>query len=256
MRKFNLEEFIEFIVFLGFATFLCYLLYTGKIYNFISPKMKGYMIFSFIFFTILALYKGNNIFSPQKNKFTGRSYIILIITLVIGFVAAKDGLDIGIASNKGVNLSAFNDIDKIKAPIKNEKDNSSLEEDNKSNTIIINEKNFYSSINEIGLNIDNYVGRKIKISGFVVLKEDYKKGEFVVARMLMACCAADAQVIGLMSIIDTEDLPKKDSWVEVEGVMDLSQERGVSTNNTFKIPVIKVERLTKIKKPESIYVYP
>jgi len=255
MRKFNLEGFLEFIVFLGFATFLCYLLYTGKIYNFISPRMKGYMIFSFVFFTILALYKGNNIFVPQKNKFTGRSYIILIITLVIGFIAAKDGLDISIAENKGLNLSTYSDNDKFKEPNKNEKYSSSIE-DNESKTIIINEKNFYNSINEIGLNVEKYAGKKVKISGFVFLKEDYKKGEFVVARMLMACCAADAQVVGLMSKIDTEELLEKESWIEVEGVIEVLEDMKSSTNSSIKIPVIKVERLTKIKKPENIYVYP
>jgi len=262
MRKFNFEEFIEFIVLLGYAVFFCYLLVTGKIYNFISPKMKGYMIFSFVIFTLLALYKGNNIFVPQKNRFVSRSYFILIITLVIGFIAAKEGLNTGISANKGLNLSTFSNSDKIKTPSKSEsikdknKNDISIESGNDTNIIIINEKNFYNSINELGMNVEKYKGEKVKISGFVFIKEGFEKDEFVVARMLMACCAADAQVIGIMSKLDTGIALEKDSWIEVEGIIEVKENKDSATNISFKIPVIKVEKVNKIKKPESIYVYP
>lgn len=43
MRKFNIEEFVKFIIFIAFNALLCYLMKTGKINNFINPKMFIYI---------------------------------------------------------------------------------------------------------------------------------------------------------------------------------------------------------------------
>lgn len=268
MKKFNLEEFINFIVLLGFATLFWYLLTTGKINNFIHPKMIKYMIFSFVLFTILAIYQGNKIFIPKYKKPISKSYFLLVTTLIIGFLAAEKGLTLDIATNKGVNLGTYIKSDKIKPPsaknneesIKGESRNNIEESENNfindQDTITINENNFYNAVNEMGGNSNKYIGKKIIISGFVFRKEGFKENEFVTARMLMACCAADSQVIGIMGRYDKAMNLEKDSWIQVEGIIETTEYKDESSNNSVVLPIINVVKVENITPPSNIYVYP
>jgi putative membrane protein len=269
MKKFNMEEFLNFIVLLGFSTFMYYLITTGKLSNFISPKMVKYIIFSFVVLTILTFYQGNKIFSPPNSRPISIGHWILMLTLIIGFTAAEKGVSLSITTNKGVNLPNYVKSDKLKVPSsynsedKNLKDKEIKEgymEGNtlveKDNTIVIDEQNFYKAVTEIGTNLDKYTGKKVTINGFVFKKEDLKEDEFVIARMSMACCAADAQVIGLMAKWDRTLELKKDSWVKVEGIIEEVEYKETGTNTNLTLPVIKVTNIENLTTPDNIYVYP
>jgi putative membrane protein len=268
MKKFNMEEFLTFIVLLGFSSFMYYLLTTGKINNFISPKMVKYIVFSLAVLTIITFYQGNKIFSPKSNRPISKGHWLLILTLIIGFTAAEKGLNLSIITNKGVNLPNYVKDDKLKAPNsdssqdKNPKDKETIEQGKenalveKQGTILIEEKNFYEAVNELGRNLDKYKGKNVTISGFVFKKEGLKKDEFVIARMSMDCCAADSQVIGMMAKWNrTLDL-KKDSWVKVEGIVEEVEYKEPGTNTNLILPVIRVNSIEKIATPDNIYIYP
>ncbi|MEG0773486.1 TIGR03943 family protein [Clostridium sp.] len=268
MRKFNVEEFLTFIVLLGFSTFTFYLLATGKVNSFISPKMVKYIIFSLVVFIVLTLYQGNKIFSPKTNRPVSKSHMILILTLFIGFTAAEGGLNLSIITNKGVNLPNYVKNDKLKVPSSNNskdeviKDDASIKEHQygasieKDGVVVIGDENFYKAVNELGTNLNKYKGKKIAISGFVLRKKEFKEDEFVIARMSMDCCAADAQVIGIMAKLDRAFEFKKDAWVSVEGIIEEIEYRDTVTNTDLILPIIKVSKIENIKTPENIYVYP
>lgn len=149
MKKFNIEEFFTFIVLLGFSTLFYYLIFTGKIKTFISPKMISYMMFALIMFTILTFYQGNKVFSPKNHKPISSSYILLLLALIIGFASAEKGINLAISENKTINLPSYAKRDKLKIPSSNSKDEkvseNRLKENlslTKGNTIAIDDSNF------------------------------------------------------------------------------------------------------------------
>jgi putative membrane protein len=263
-----MEEFLTFIVLLGFSTFTFYLLATGKVNSFISPKMVKYIIFSLGVFIVLTLYQGNKIFSPKTNRPVSKSHMILVLTLFIGFTAAEGGLNLSIITNKGVNLPNYVKNDKLKVPSSNNskdeivKDDFDIEEHQnnasieKDGVVVIEDANFYKAVNELGTNLNKYKGKRININGFVLRKKEFKEDEFVIARMSMDCCAADAQVIGIMAKLDRAFEFKKDAWVSVEGIIEEVEYRDTVTNTDLILPIIKVSKIENIKTPENIYVYP
>lgn len=263
MKKFNIEEFFTFIVLLGFSTLFYYLIFTGKIKTFISPKMISYMMFALIMFTILTFYQGNKVFSPKNHKSISSSYILLLLTLIIGFASAEKGINLAISENKTINLPSYAKRDKLKIPSSNSKDEkvseNRLKENlslTKGNTIAIDDSNFYKAVNDIGTNLEKYRSKKVIITGFVFKREDFKEDEFVVGRMSMACCAADAQVMGLMAKWAEAKNLEKDIWVNIEGVIQSTQYSASENNETFTLPLIEVTKVEKIQTPENIYVYP
>jgi putative membrane protein len=113
--------------------------------------------------------------------------------------------------------------------------------------IELNENNYVKILHDIGKNVGRYKGKKIKLSGFVYKDSQQASNEFILSRLVMTCCAADSQVIGIKSVWqDTPNL-NNNEWVKIEGNIELSQD-GVS-------PVIRIEKIEKIKRPDNIYVY-
>ncbi|CAN5128618.1 TIGR03943 family protein [soil metagenome] len=85
-----------------------------------------------------------------------------------------------------------------------------------------------------------YQGSPVKLTGFVL-----KDGETLsVGRMLMTCCAVDAQPIQI-DFKPTGNVPAENSWIEVEGEMGDKEGK----------PFINSTKITPVDEPASPYVY-
>jgi putative membrane protein len=105
-------------------------------------------------------------------------------------------------------------------------------------------------LSSIDLFQENFIGKKIEISGFVYHEDDMKANQFVVARFSVSCCSADAAPFGVMIESDDANLYTKDTWVNITGVI------GKTTylkNDIMKINATKIEKIPAAKDP---YVYP
>jgi len=117
-------------------------------------------------------------------------------------------------------------------------------------TIIMDNDNYVRWIQEIYDNIEKYIGKKIQVSGFVFKEEQFEDNEFVSARMMMVCCAADMQPIGFLCRYDKAAELKVDTWIRVYGTIT----KGEFNGNV--IPVIEADKVENTEKPEFDYVYP
>jgi putative membrane protein len=118
------------------------------------------------------------------------------------------------------------------------------------NCIILNDDNFASAIQEIYENMNQYEGKRIELTGFVYKNNMIQDNEFVPARMLMWCCSADLQTIGLLCRYDNAPALKQTAWVKVSGLIKVVDYRGQKT------PVIYADQVVNTDKPQDEYVYP
>ena len=63
-------------------------------------------------------------------------------------------------------------------------------------------------------------------------------------------CIADASIIGIMTEIDQANQYKQDTWLEIEGILD------VTTYNGVELPLIKATDWKVIEEPSKPYIYP
>lgn len=116
--------------------------------------------------------------------------------------------------------------------------------------ILMDDYNFVGWLNEIYEHLDLYEGIRIETSGFVFRSEEFLPDQFVPARMMMICCAADAQPVGfLCSYGQAAHLPDG-AWVKVTGVITRI------TYGEDVIPLLRAEKVVPAEKPETEYVYP
>lgn len=202
-------------------------------------------------------------------------YCIVAFPIITGFTIAPVTLDASIAANKGFLLSQGKEEDSLLEDAESlvEKENidiysnedialpnnnylSEEEYDKKfgllqeSETIQMTDDMFSSYYGEINDNPKSYVGKKIKMSGFVFKEEGFSGTQLVISRFLITHCIADASIIGFLTEFQGAETIKEDTWVEIEGVLDVGNYAG------SELPIVKATSMNIIEEPSEPYIYP
>jgi uncharacterized repeat protein (TIGR03943 family) len=93
---------------------------------------------------------------------------------------------------------------------------------------------------------DSVIGKEVKLSGFLLENEN---GGLMLARFVLSCCAVDANPSRIWIGGNLEDKFEQNSWLEIEGILDL-QKTGADLE-----PVILTESVRPIEKPAQLYEY-
>lgn len=112
----------------------------------------------------------------------------------------------------------------------------------------ISPANYTNILKAVHENMDSYLGKKIKFSGYIYRVIDFNNNQFVLARDMIV--DSQSYVVGFLSeynqIKDFED----GTWVEITGTI----KKGKYHNQN--IPIINIIELKKIEKPEDEFVPP
>ncbi|SET36975.1 putative membrane protein [Natronincola peptidivorans] len=253
MKKINIKE----VIWLGIMAAISYIIYhmllTGKVLNFVYVRMNQFVIASLIVFILLTILQIRNITRKRPNQKIKIGFFILIVPLIIAAVLSPKGLNEEEAVKKGVTIANTQSVNEngslgktIDASLSHKKEG----------LLEIKAEVFDEVLQDIRNNTDDYLGQRVRIAGFIDRQESYPDHHFVVARMLMVCCAADTLVVGLLAewegIQDFEEF----QWVEVEGVIDKTDFYDVWLDQEYVAPIIRVEEIKEIERPAVVYVYP
>lgn len=117
-------------------------------------------------------------------------------------------------------------------------------------TIHVNTEGYLEMLTMLDLYKDNFKGKTIVISGFVYREDDMAKDEFVVSRMAMQCCSADATPYGFLVKSDKGSSLKNDTWITMSGTLSTTEYRG---NEIIRLDATSIK---VIPAPEDPYAYP
>lgn len=115
------------------------------------------------------------------------------------------------------------------------------------NTILT--KNYTNVLKTVHENIDDYVGIKIKFTGYVYRVLDLKDSEFILARDMIISSDFQSVVVGFLCDYENTKDFENDSWVELTGEIIKGDYHG-------DMPIVKVTEINKVDKPNEEYVYP
>lgn len=96
--------------------------------------------------------------------------------------------------------------------------------------------------------INSYLGKEIKFSGYVYRVLDFSENQFVLARNMIV----DSQyyVVGFLSEYSKIKNFKDGTWVEIIGTITKSK------YHNQDIPIIKVKELIEVQRPENDFISP
>lgn len=102
-------------------------------------------------------------------------------------------------------------------------------------------------------NIDNYIGKQIKFTGFVHRLYDFSDNQFVLAREMFTSPISNNQaevvIVGFLCEYDGASSFKDKTWVEVEGTIT----KGFYHTTT---PIVKVTNIKQANCPSDPFVNP
>ncbi|MDD2505614.1 MAG: TIGR03943 family protein [Bacilli bacterium] len=254
----NLRKQFKRLIIISYAVIMFYIVFSGVITKFVNPRVTPYIItcavILLVFFVVDIVNKKTD--SIQFSK----SDIIYIFPILLIFFINNGEISSNLISNKGINIgktstentqtSDYEDAMKLAEQMDNAElaKKTVVNENKEVKNIEINNSNYVSILMDISDNLDNYVGDEISIDGFIYRDSTMKSTEFVIGRLYISCCTADAQLLGyLCNYTDSSNI-KDNEWYNVKAKIDTTIQDGM------KLPYFKVEKVTKINKPENEYV--
>jgi putative membrane protein len=214
-------------------------------------------------------------------------YGLFCLPLLLGFVLPDESLGSSLAAKKGMNLSSASNVKKDAAaaqpapsagvpaapgpagaadgnPAAASGKLDSLFPSDKftehyakfakelytSDIISVKEDLYIETLTTVDLYQDQFVGKKIELTGFVYRQDDMKDNQFVVGRFSIQCCSADASPFGLLVEYDRAQSFQNDHWVTVTGTIKKTK------FNDMDILVVKVDKIGIAEPAKTQYVYP
>lgn len=151
------------------------------------------------------------------------SFIILIVICLCGIVAYK----IYIASTNNLN------------------------DDIKSNSVTeLTNQNYSTILQAVHNDVNSYVGKKFKFSGFVYRVYDLNNEQFVLGRNMIISSDFQTVVVGFLCHYKKSIEFADNVWVELEGTITKGSYHGSD------MPILEVTNIKEIEKPNDEYVYP
>jgi uncharacterized repeat protein (TIGR03943 family) len=95
-----------------------------------------------------------------------------------------------------------------------------------------------------------FTGEEARVIGFAYRDERFAADQFMVARFVVSCCAADAAPLGLIVQWPDSQTLTDDQWVEVAGHIEPGRFAGEA------MPILIADSITPTDIPERPYLYP
>ena len=268
-----MKYFVRFLTILTLNYTLLKLLKTGQITLYINPRFIPLTKFALVFLAILSCFAFSDflrVYNSKDNNFwslKGVPFLVLLAVLTPLAFSPKV-LDSSMASQKGMisyqqksqNQAQNTGIGKT-STLTNANDNQSVREVNDSGSkkqitqaetiassdgvIQLNENNYYIFLDDLYNNKDKYIGKEIEVDGFIMHLKLLGPNQFLAARYLMSCCAADTSVTGFA--VESKAPYPDNTWVKVRGKLTKMDDNG---------PYIKMTKIQRIAKPTDPYIYP
>lgn len=270
----------------GFAGYIVYLVREDLLGYYIAPRMEPVVKLSAVALALIATYQlfaalwsmrgeppscGCDHAPSKSNIRNTIAYLLFAAPLLLGYFAPDAVMGSNVVDKKGIVLTTG---DSSGAPARSASDSgvpaapgqgglfysddlyarqysAYAESLYAQNPIVIEDATYLESSTAIDLFMHAFEGKPVRIEGFVYRQDEMTDSQFVVARLAMECCTADATPYGFLVEWPEAAALEEDTWVTVTGTLRVVSYHGVEISS---IVAQSVEKMASM--PETPYVYP
>lgn len=260
---------VKILILLGFSAFSAWLVISGETTRYVHPRMIPYIIAAAAVMFIIALIMAVDFMRKKTDKKLNASLIIYIIPIITAFsvpavaFSAADtstaGLQLGTNTSQQAEAATENTAGTTTVASSETEETTSSQptettaeskETAENGSIVLDNANFYGYLYDIYASPEDYTGKEIELTAFVFFDGSVNENEFVAARLVMVCCAADMATSGFLCEYEKSSELEADTWVTVRGTL------GVKNSQGTNIPYIIVSSVEKTDAPSEEYIYP
>jgi putative membrane protein len=251
MKKISLPDIGWVAILLCYIGSFLFLLITGKVYDFLHPRMIVFTIMAVVILIIMAGCFIAKIISGFSSPTLKKGFLIFIIPLFFGYAVRNIDTGAALAQSGQGGMNQPLNPDVISKKYTDVDVRNLLHKD----VLEITDETYYKTQFILYENPELFSGKKIKVTGFMYRDEEFKPGRFLLARNIMWCCAADAILSGFICEHEGTGQLEPESWLTVSGILDVTSYFDGSTGGDVKIPKIIVENLSYINPPRNKYIF-
>ncbi|MBE6907336.1 MAG: TIGR03943 family protein [Ruminococcaceae bacterium] len=272
MKKINGEVLLQMILIAVIDAFLVGLLVTGKVKNYIHPRLILYLWFAVGALAVIALLMIPVMLQP-RHKVSLFPYLIFVFPLLTGFIlppttdmAQVAGIGTGKAiSSPGLSEQAPQNLQDTVSQLtfpeqEASQSSSSAPESGESaekvdvpdGVTLITDDEYLDWYMDVYENPEKYEGKQYKIKGTVFRMDGFADNEFVPARMAMVCCAADLAAAGFLCRADDAKKWNDGDWIWVTATIKVEFEKNMGET----MPILYPSSIEPAEKPKEEWVYP
>lgn len=248
--KTKLNPWIWLFILIGFTVMLLELVITERILFFLHPRMVKFVYFAITVLVILLIDQIKLLYFNHKNlrkESIKWSFLIYLIPLFLALFRPTY-LSGAILENKHISLGE-------RPMVENQEPQIDINSDQKI-TPDIYEDGFLEIIEDLQENLNSRIGSEVELVGFVFRTSTFSENQFVVSRLLITCCTADAGVAGILVEGENLDIFPNDSWVKVIGKVEKHFYSDPQANLEFEIPKLVVISIEEIEPLSTPYIFP
>ncbi|GAB4183519.1 MAG: TIGR03943 family protein [Roseiflexaceae bacterium] len=229
----NWPALIETFLLAGFAAMVLSKAMRGVLGYYIHPRYTPLLIAAGVVLAAMALLRMGSIYRARAAIAPGRgwSYTLLGMLLLFGTVTPAQPLGAAALDTRGIRSSA--EFGSAARPRPSDSQ----------------QWNLLDWVFALGDSPPPSAGTAVLIEGFLFRSAETPAEEFMLARYVVQCCAADASAVGLPVRWQTAaDLPR-DQWLRVEGWLAWEERQGGLQ------PLVVATRVDRIDPPSDPYLY-
>jgi uncharacterized repeat protein (TIGR03943 family) len=233
---------LKALALIGMGLFLCSRFINGALFYYINERFLWLILFASLGFILVGMsyrYRPQHAHHHEHDghehyQFSWFGLFLVLLPVALGLLMPPKPLGAAAMVNRDISIDSLTSA---------------------SNTIIAKPK---GNRNVLDWLIDfrtakdpaAFAGEEAKVIGFVYRDDRFAPEEFMVARFVLSCCAADASPLGLVVRWPEGASLADDSWVEVEGHFEPGRFAGE------EMPILIAESVTPTEIPERPYLYP
>ncbi len=246
-RVISITAAIKTMILSGFFLLLVWLIQTGELALLINPRFKSLTELAACLLLAMSVVQATHIVHKPASC-CGHSHngslIPFILTLLVAFLIPNTSLDASVAANKGLNFRLAADTESALANIPRPLAKTLAA----APVIQVTDINFTEVMFEVTSFPNEYAGKEIEFTGFVLKDASMAPAQFALARYVIICCSADASPYGLVCTAATAY--PSDTWLTVRGTIQV--EKQAKKN----MAVVNVTTAKPVPKPARPYIYP
>ncbi len=261
----RIKRWLWLAVLSGYAGYFGYLLASGRLEDLVSPRMTLFVVFGLAALLLMAGVQLSGLIRGAPASPLKGGFVLLLAPFAFLPLSLNPNSAI-LATNRGVSLEqggpAIDLTTKLQAAV-----NPFLPKPKPkpvpkngvvpaSGTIVLDQKNYYPAYQELYANPGAFAGRAIHATGFVYRDRTEPADQFIMAREMMWCCAADAVAIGFISQTPHTGALKESEWVSVTGRLATTSYVDRYSRVKSTVPLIVVDHIEYLKGPDFAFVYP
>jgi putative membrane protein len=259
-KHFNLQRFTE-LALLALTFIFIYLIANNNLSFYINPAYTFLIVLTLLFLFVLLFLMMNKLFKKGKSSIKDilkLKYLLFLIVIIMGFIPPEKNLSEKLSKLRGFNIGNtqfYARSSNIKNKSEKPQYNENIISVDKDVDIVFYDSNFVQYLNIIHANVAQYSGKTVKIKGFISKPKNIPQKYFIISRLMIACCAADASIGGFFCNAKPEvyEEVKENGWYEITAKIFSNQ---ISINGSiYELPIFEVISYNTTGAPENPYVY-